>query len=445
MSRARISHEGTDYERRRERAARAARRATSPRPAHLLASATAFFFLAFVFAYFYLRSLNNDGLWQPKHVDPSLTLGTLVDRRVRARGALVLWLGVARPPGRPPTGSGGSRARSRSRSASRRVVLQVVEWTTIGLRPGRRRLRERLLRLDGVLRPLRASARCSGSRRPLATSIRYRERPTSTRRRPARPPATRTGSAHDIRDPLSLVRAEPRGGVVLLGLPRRARRPRLDRPLPRSEGAAPVPLMTSAARLAGAGRRSSSCLRLRLPVLARRDGSRPGHGARGRSARLCARLRSTAGLADDRDRARHAARLAGRLALRRAHDPARAAADGRAAADRALGALDAAVAAAAARLSADGGQERSRAAGGRPRCALSAGSLARPAARLDRVQRGPRRLARARALRRDAVQRGGSRPRARHVPRRRRAVLAAGVRLAAGPRAPRVRRRARST
>ena len=29
--------------------------------AHLLASATAFFFLAFVFAYFYLRSLNNAG------------------------------------------------------------------------------------------------------------------------------------------------------------------------------------------------------------------------------------------------------------------------------------------------------------------------------------------------------------------------------------------------
>ena len=43
--------------------------------AHLLASATAFFFLAFVFAYFYLRSLNNGDLWRPKHVDPSLTSG----------------------------------------------------------------------------------------------------------------------------------------------------------------------------------------------------------------------------------------------------------------------------------------------------------------------------------------------------------------------------------
>ena len=56
---------------RRERAAGAARRNLNS-AAHLLASATAFFFLAFVFAYFYLRSLNNAGLWQPKHVDPSL-------------------------------------------------------------------------------------------------------------------------------------------------------------------------------------------------------------------------------------------------------------------------------------------------------------------------------------------------------------------------------------
>ena len=46
--------------------------------AHLLESATAFFFLAFVFAYFYLRSLNNAGLWHPKHVDAPQALGALV-------------------------------------------------------------------------------------------------------------------------------------------------------------------------------------------------------------------------------------------------------------------------------------------------------------------------------------------------------------------------------
>ena len=36
-----------------------------------------FFFVGFVFAYFYLRSLNNGGMWHPRHVAPSLVLGTL--------------------------------------------------------------------------------------------------------------------------------------------------------------------------------------------------------------------------------------------------------------------------------------------------------------------------------------------------------------------------------
>jgi heme/copper-type cytochrome/quinol oxidase subunit 3 len=45
---------------------------------HLLASATAFFFLAFVFAFFYLRSLNNAHMWKPKGVDTSVAWGTVV-------------------------------------------------------------------------------------------------------------------------------------------------------------------------------------------------------------------------------------------------------------------------------------------------------------------------------------------------------------------------------
>jgi heme/copper-type cytochrome/quinol oxidase subunit 3 len=36
----------------------------------LLAGATVMFFLGFVFAYFYLRSLDNAGLWRPAGVDP---------------------------------------------------------------------------------------------------------------------------------------------------------------------------------------------------------------------------------------------------------------------------------------------------------------------------------------------------------------------------------------
>src|ERR1700686_647436 len=43
--------------------------------ARLLAGASTFFFLAFVFAYFYLRSLNQDHMWRPAHVKPDQALG----------------------------------------------------------------------------------------------------------------------------------------------------------------------------------------------------------------------------------------------------------------------------------------------------------------------------------------------------------------------------------
>ncbi len=39
--------------------------------ARLLAGASTFFFLAFVFAYFYLRSLNQDHMWRPAASLPS--------------------------------------------------------------------------------------------------------------------------------------------------------------------------------------------------------------------------------------------------------------------------------------------------------------------------------------------------------------------------------------
>ena len=41
----------------------------------LLCGASTFFFLAFLFAYFYLRSLNQDHMWRPAHVKPDQGLG----------------------------------------------------------------------------------------------------------------------------------------------------------------------------------------------------------------------------------------------------------------------------------------------------------------------------------------------------------------------------------
>jgi len=43
--------------------------------ARLASAALAFALLAFVFAYLYLRTLNSNGDWRPKHVDPSAGIG----------------------------------------------------------------------------------------------------------------------------------------------------------------------------------------------------------------------------------------------------------------------------------------------------------------------------------------------------------------------------------
>lgn len=43
----------------------------------LLCGATTFFFVAFVFAYFYLRSLNQDHMWRPGHIHPDQAWGVV--------------------------------------------------------------------------------------------------------------------------------------------------------------------------------------------------------------------------------------------------------------------------------------------------------------------------------------------------------------------------------
>jgi heme/copper-type cytochrome/quinol oxidase subunit 3 len=44
----------------------------------IIAGSTIMFFLAFVFAYFYLRSLNSHGLWRPAGVDPPQAYGAAI-------------------------------------------------------------------------------------------------------------------------------------------------------------------------------------------------------------------------------------------------------------------------------------------------------------------------------------------------------------------------------
>src|SRR5581483_7100972 len=97
---------------------------------HLLASATAFFFLAFLFAYFYLRSVNNGGLWKPKHVDASVTWGTIVMACIVASAMLVRLGRIDQAAGR--------REMFRLKGLAGGVlglaalVLQAVGWTQQG-------------------------------------------------------------------------------------------------------------------------------------------------------------------------------------------------------------------------------------------------------------------------------------------------------------------------
>jgi heme/copper-type cytochrome/quinol oxidase subunit 3 len=63
--------------------------------ARLLAAAQAFSLLAFVFAYLYLRALNSNGDWRPKHVDPSVGLGVALAICLGAF-ALSYWYAVRR-------------------------------------------------------------------------------------------------------------------------------------------------------------------------------------------------------------------------------------------------------------------------------------------------------------------------------------------------------------
>src|SRR5581483_9051964 len=99
----------------------------------LLASATAFFFLAFLFAYFYLRAVNNAGLWKPKHVDASIPWGTVVTACM-VGSAVLVWLGYAdhRADRRAAWRLKGAAALAVGLAS---LVLQVVAWTQQGFGP----------------------------------------------------------------------------------------------------------------------------------------------------------------------------------------------------------------------------------------------------------------------------------------------------------------------
>jgi heme/copper-type cytochrome/quinol oxidase subunit 3 len=68
--------------------------------ARILAGATIMFFLAFVFAYFYLRSLNTHDMWRPGNVDPPQGYGAAIVILFAASAALLTYAADAARRGR---------------------------------------------------------------------------------------------------------------------------------------------------------------------------------------------------------------------------------------------------------------------------------------------------------------------------------------------------------
>lgn len=169
---------------------------------HFWASATGFFFLPFVFAYFYLRSLNEHHLWRPKHVDPSFTLGTLAAAAV-VGAAVLLRLGLAdrRADRRPAWRVKGVAAVVLLVLS---VALQIAEWATQGFGPTEGAYASVYVAWTGF-QTLFVIGLAYWAETTVAMSIRYRG--------PSRWPAPGDASgdphrtAHDVHDPLSLVPA----------------------------------------------------------------------------------------------------------------------------------------------------------------------------------------------------------------------------------------------
>ena len=172
---------------------------------HLWASATTFFFIDFLFAYFYLRSLNNGGMWRPKHVDPSLTLGTACIACIVA-AAVVVRLGLTdeRAARREQWRRKGLLGLALLAAA---LALQIAEWSTQGFGPTDGAYASVYVGWTGFLFVF-VLGTMYWLETAVATAIRYRKVPVGD----GPPPGHASGDpgrvGSDIADPISLVRPQ---------------------------------------------------------------------------------------------------------------------------------------------------------------------------------------------------------------------------------------------
>lgn len=172
---------------------------------HLWASATAFFFIGFVFAYFYLRSIDKSTVWRPAHVNPSFALGTAGTATIVA-AAVAITLGLRNQ-------RSGHRAQWLREGAFglallvATAVLQVAEWVEQSFGPSQGAYASVFIGWTSVLWVFVLGA-IYWLETVFATAIRYRDVPEGEE-----PPAGHASGdpfrmGADISDPLSLVRPQ---------------------------------------------------------------------------------------------------------------------------------------------------------------------------------------------------------------------------------------------
>jgi len=170
---------------------------------YLLAGSTAFFFVAFLFAYFFLRALDNAGMWKPPGVDASIGWGTAIVACYALSAVLVrLGLNDHRALRR---GQWRIKGLAALVAGVVGLVLQVIAWTQQSFGPADGGFASvyfgwtafLFLFVLGTLLWLQMT---------VAMSLRYSRTEGSVPEGHASGDPHRT--AHDIRDPLSLVRAE---------------------------------------------------------------------------------------------------------------------------------------------------------------------------------------------------------------------------------------------
>ena len=174
--------------------------------AYLFAGGTAFFFLCFLFAFFYLRSLDNAGMWKPKGVDASVAWGTVITALYVASALLVRFGLSEHVAGRRTNWRLAGGAALAAGLAG--LVVQAIGWSHQGFGPADGGFASVYFGWTAFLF-LFVLGTMYWLETVLATSLRYRKL-ASGGPAPGEASGDRHRQVHDVYDPLSLLRPQLR-------------------------------------------------------------------------------------------------------------------------------------------------------------------------------------------------------------------------------------------